>query len=1346
MKTRYYALPAIFGLIASLLLPFQPPATLSDQAPDTVVSQSATAVSSSTSSSLVTVTAAPSSSEGFSIASTLTQFRVTDGANVIPGSSIDVFLVEGQNESYVDGFEQPASGTIDFDLNDGVYYASVRPETVGNAPFARGVFDIVVDGASVTVTERGGAEVLPSGGIFDLVSPTSNLQGRILDSNGQPFVFENGAYIFIDLEKFDDDRFQFAGDYAFPNSEGYFNFKIDTLGTYRVKVFLTGFDDYANTNSSSFVVSDLSSLQSISTITPQAPDARFFLRTADGTTNLTAGELEVRFSDGEQLGWFSPSSSGQINIAFPAPGTYRIITEVARDGSTPNSARKSYDVSVTGTVGNFTVTVAGVTAESNGSFILRHGAPTLMGTVYNPDKTAVIRFNNVVPSGADGREMWDLSVNTDVLGQYAITLPEGTHFLTARAPWGQSEFGSSSRIGPIVVNSAGVATSVPAGMSATAFDITLRYPTWTGTVVEPGTTNVMTNVQVCFVPSRDSFEWICGDTDENGVWSITAPDNMTAFDENAELVISEFRNRQFAERRYTGAAELTSVLGAFSAGGRYGGIVVSPAVANLRIEVTLPDGTTPASNVWVGLDRQDEGWLGGSQTNGQGIASVSVNNPLDGFSVQVNIEHNAALNGTYAPVRKTFAANAPGIVGPDANGVFTVELSLEIPNFRGTVVSPGNSPEGQRNVWVEAFNTSIDRWVGGVVTDADGDFSMNLEAPVSGTYVYDLILNPPHNSAEFARKTYRVTVDSAGDVTDVEFGPIGGATDVTAVSEVYTMALNSPSVRGVVTNPSNQTVRDSWVTPLQQLANGYTEYLWQLGANSNRDGAFSMGLEDGDYLLEANVPWNNSGGLSRSARCAITVDQGVVTTQSGCVDNNGNVNLELRAPNLTFTLVDGNQQPVANAHVGVGLGDWFGWSQSNRNGEVSIFIDEPEIAAMNPSFTTGSTHKLRFWVDPPWGRSDIVRWECEATDQAPLCDDVPLLTMGTDFPTTSVFADVEFPEPNTTVTVRYPTVAGADNSNAPVGEGAWVGLFLERSDQCTGCREWLAGSNTNSAGVAAFNIPATVKDASSSRFAIEVNAPWGERGEYSPVFIGGLTFDQLNLQSFALATPNLGLTVLQPGGISAARWSWVGLEELNESDGFIGWISGSSVDRQGKTSLTLPANKRLKLLFFPGGGSEGVITECIVTTDANGIPTEVQNKCDAGGFTAATGDQITQLVLTLSAGNVTGVVTGVATGTPTVPGAVVYAEKYVGGVVVETQQTVTDSEGKYGLNLSPLASTGDKWVIKVFSVGRPGDARTWVSRTETAIDGSTDDDAILIPHTTDLNNSQTVNITLAEEV
>ena len=243
---------------------------------------------------------------------------------------------------------------------------------------------------------------------------------------------------------------------------------------------------------------------------------------------------------------------------------------------------------------------------------------------------------------------------------------------------------------------------------------------------------------------------------------------------------------------------------------------------------------------------------------------------------------------------------------------------------------------------------------------------------------------------------------------------------------------------------------------------------------------------------------------------------------------------------------------------------------------------------------------------------------------------------------------------------------------------------------------WIGGAETNSNGVAKFNVPV---DLQGRNFKVEVEAPWNQRNLYSRATYGPLTYEDLNEGEFALGTPNLVLTIKQKNKVSAASWSGIGVEEVdpNNSNSFVNWVTGTGTDQNGVAALTLDANKTFRITVYPGPESQGSRLSCVFATDAEGVVSKVDATCGGGGSVINKA-----ITLELSPGNVTGKVYRPGGAVP-LAGAIVFAEAYDAetdsAIAGLTAEAVTDKNGDYGLDLD----RNYNWKIKVFYVNLPGE-------------------------------------------
>jgi hypothetical protein len=687
--------------------------------------------------------------------------------------------------------------------------------------------------------------------------------------------------------------------------------------------------------------------------------------------------------------------------------------------------------------------------------------------------------------------------------------------------------------------------------------------------------------------------------------------------------------------------------------------------------------------------------------------------------VRAEASHNPQYSANYT---STFT-EVDFVAGQAVNGVYAATISLAVPNFRATVKTP-NGASTVPNSWVELFDGDTNKWIAGASSDQSG--AVNLRVPTSSdTATYQLRVNPAHNQqGSSARSTYDLSIQVNGTMTVSR-----GGVDVNPTGQPsrYELRLATPSVTGKVVKPDLAPVRDSWVVPIDS-ATGW--YLWELGTNSNQQGEFGMALNDGNYFVEASVPWNLTG-LAKSARCEVNVASGQMSLADQSCAANGGLQLQLRLPNLKFRLtksVDGEVSPVPFANVGVRVGNYSLNTQADRDGVVSLFLDEAEMfTAAERAWTAGwlrdSTLSdgidipLTFWVDPPWGDSEIVRWECQTGSSEPLCNELGLVglsnsdttgdpAMGTwSWSAPGDLGDVLFKAPNTRLTVFYP--GGTED----VGEGAWVSLFKERIEQWGTWREWIGGGNTNRDGVAAFNIPLADQG---STFSVEINAPWYQRNQYpSRVFQGvrlntassAFTFDIPGNGVFELPTKNLSLVVNQADSAGASRWAWVGIETVTLSGGVPSyqWLTGVGTDERGRAAVYIEPSLsyQYKLSVNPGPGSKGTRFSCYLEFDPGnpGVLVGADNPIVSGG--ASCGDPAAMLLeLTLSSGNTRGTVKNASSSA--IAGAIVIAE--ASGNV---QTTTTNSRGEYFFDLDPALS----WTIKVLYVN-PSDPNPYLHRKD----------------------------------
>jgi hypothetical protein len=974
-------------------------------------------------------------------------------------------------------------------------------------------------------------------------------------------------------------------------------------------------------------------------------------------------------------------ADGKFALSVDEPGTYRLRIE---SGGRPDLAL-TYSAA-------FTVTQANLQTFNQSFGNIEMNAPALAGSVLNIDGEPQSGSQVIAIDVATGQEMWEYAASTDSSGNWGMLLPAGTYKIYARPAWRDSTQGNSFEVTGVVVAADGQATVT--GFDADAIVLQLQPPTWSGTVVEDLSDDPavpISNASVCiFVVQDQRGSSSCTESNSEGRWALSKPSGFTGFNSDSTLTIRANQNPEFAEARFVGRVAIEAVLGVFDDEDTFQGIQLAPAVPNATF--TIKAGANAAVNAWVSvhvvLGGGNRQWIAGSNTDSLG--KVRFNLPTDKDFV-VEVQPNSGTD--FTAVRRAFDKEVL-----DSGPFDAPDISLGTPNLRGVVADPDGAPV--RDAWVEIYDISANEWIGGSGTNALGQFSLGLEVPDSDFTWYRITAHPSGSGSGnlLSRSTFFAKVSAEGPVVQL-FSSIESTTPISPESNIYTLALRAPTATGFVFLPNGTTpVRDSYVVPVDVDYNN--RQLWELGQNSRANGTFGLALEDGNYKVFANVPGQLSN-YSRSAMCSVAIAGGAVTSPtSDCVDANKNINLKLREPNLTFTLLEPLAQgesdqvrvPVANAHVGISVGEWYGWAQSSQDGTVSLLIDQDEIAENNPSWTRGSL-PIRVNVQAPDENSELASWQCSAGENKPVCSDSRLtpVTFGQNYTNGVInLGNIRFLGANTFVNVLT-----SDSDDPDPASRAWVSVFKQESG---GWTRYIASASTNSEGRAALYVDPAF-DTAGALFTVEIHPPWELRTTEARRTISGLTLAEVQDATFALARPNLTLTILQsPSDRRISRWSNVWIEEVYEDTfDYKAWVNGYGGDDSGVIPISLAENKTYRINVNPGPGSVGTRTSCIVSVAGDGSVSKVADQCSTGSEIASG-----TMDLKLSAGNFTGSVRLGSGGGDPANGAIVFAQARILGtetLVAEiTQETVVDSEGNYGLQLDPAYD----WEVRVFYVNPPG--------------------------------------------
>lgn len=1227
-----------------------------------------------------TNTAVPVSGDQFVVSPNVSNaiFRVvspTDSNARLNESNINLRIPNGDHLGGVGSYDQD----LGLFIPEGVFEMSVNTNTSG---YAAKTYSVTRAGSTITVTNSAGDVVAPVNGIYFVSPATPNVQFKIAEPGSQSAFLESA---WLDVFDFSSQQWVAHGDMW----SGVAGLSLAN-GKYTVRV--NPGNGVAGLAENTYVVEMISGQPTVKTqagVTVQANGDGIFIiepKSANVTLNIkhptTQAALlyshvqifeldEVRnFRD-----WvtFGNAQDGTAGISL-ADGHYGV--EVQAGGSGDSSlAQNRYELTVSGGVATELKTWAGVvvTASNDGSFVVYPKAANLLLKVVNPDApTQILRGSHV--NLRDNSNQWLPGGGVNNLGQVGLNVDDGTYTLEVN-PGGQSS-GLASKTYSVVVSNSGANVVVSDGSTAlvkdsatSVFTVSAASANIKFKIVDPadGTT----------VLEQADASLFRANGNQRGEWLAHSHGSNPGFAKGNGSYIVEIQAQgdedEFANEYYkvnvAGSVVTVSTLANVAIPAVNGVFAVSPAAANVSLTVINPTTNAPIYSSWVEVsDRSTNRWISGIGSN---RGNVSLNLPQGNYTVKVNPGGAGSLAAKSYDLDVSAGGVATVTGAPVADG--RIQLAAAAANVLLKVVSPNNQSKLLPYAHLSVHDAADNRWITGVGGNT-GNLALRLE---DGTY--NLQLDPGNVVDELlARKTYIVTVSNSGSSVAITNSDNQA---VSAVNGVFTLAVALPAITGIVQAPDADAqsgyvpVPNSWVEPFNTDTG---EYMWQNSSGSNSEGRFGIAVPDGSYSVAAQVPWNSGYNLAKSAPCAVTVASGAITTSvGGCVvsvSGQKSVQLNLRAPNVSFIVTDSEGTPLPNANVSMYFGGWHVWANANDEGRVSMFVDPAEIAAKNLG-VTGSVH-LRANIEPPYGSTTSVRYEC-SNGVGQLCSKLPQINLddtSIPFAVLSAIGTVPLQAPNTRVTVVNP-------QGTPVGEGAWVVLF---KDGQNGAREWIGSSNTGSNGQAVFNV-----NDETGTFTLEVNAPHGKRGQFASKTYSGLTYAQLDESTRALATPNLKLKVQQPavnGTNKAAKWSWVNIERINDQFNPTGWVPGSSTDDLGLASSFLDADGNYRLTVYPGGGSAGARTICDVTVAA-GVVSLIAGRCDAGAVS------VHGFTITLSRGNVTGLITAVDNTTP-LAGAIVVAERVDDSL--PDQQFTTGADGTYGFQLAQ----GD-WNIKVYYVNEP---------------------------------------------
>lgn len=1172
------------------------------------------------------------------------------------------------------------NGNYEFDLN--VWGSSQL--------FSRKFTVEVTDTATVVVKSDG--FTVSKDGIRHVVKPyTTNIKGRILDSNGNVYGSKANQYTYVNVQKYSSEasEWRYANYGTNVDVDGYFGLRVREIGKFRLIFEPQGSANVAQTVSSEFEITQSaldSFVKDFGDVKLNSPNFKIVVTNSDTGTALSNIYITMFKLSGDSdknkqyVKGIKSDGSGIASGYINEEGRYEFDIYPPWDNSVEGATRKTYISTVTkdsnnNFVMNFDL-VAGVTVV-DGITRLRLGGSNLRGVVYRSDGTTPVSGAQVLPYRvtAEGElPEWDKAVWTSNSGKWSLNLPVGVYKLKAQAPYEAIDLASSPRTGLISVATNGVVTSYPVGKEPLNFGINLTVPNWSGVLKAPTGDELIKNSSFClnYRVSGGNGRGECFRTDSQGRFGFSMPDDAL-FDSDTRLNFYD-PSGIYPELRLKGKTQIESVLGASGTG-----ITVRLPAANLLVTVT--GAGQPQKGVWVSVERPGVEWVGGQQTNDQGVSGIYSSNLTDAFQIGIWVPTKAsAINQEFVSTIKYYSAT--DITSAKTNGVFQSTVSLPVPNIKGAIRTPirtGVQSELASGAYLNVLDVERGEWVPGISVSADGTFAMFLRGGCCESKTYQLFVDPGYDKdgkrQGFVRKEYTIEVSTSNVATikDKRTNSVVGTETIQGV-QLSTIYLGTPNLTGVVMNPSNQPIANSEV-----YAWGKCQDWWGCYQYSNQSGQFGLSLADGEFTLGARTPWGNSE-FADSERCVISVSGDSITNKSGnCIQNDGKAKISLRDPNFTFTLKDG-ANPLRNAYIYFSIGGWGTQARTDNNGKVAILVNDQEIAANSQKYGTSTlTPYVSVWM---WGNEgDVIPWSCAAGDNKPICNQLSTYAIGTPFGTKAL-GEIQGATFNTRIKVISP-----DNTKT-VKNYAYVNII--RFDE--GYDNWFGWGETNDSGYARFYLE-TSSALVNAKFKVRVVPPYEHRNSLVEKTWdnagAGYTLAQLNNLELALGTPNLKLAVVAPNGSTPNRWGWYSLEIWDSQTATYNHVAGNGLDYSGLSAMNLLQSKKYRLVAYPGGGRSGSATTCIINSDSSTVITLVPNQCIGGSIAAGT------LTLALARGNVVGTVLA-PDGISPIVGAIVYANVVGANNEDKAVVTCTLSDGTYGMTLDP----GQQWDIKVFPANK----------------------------------------------
>jgi hypothetical protein len=634
---------------------------------------------------------------------------------------------------------------------------------------------------------------------------------------------------------------------ASTNSSGVASLYIDTSTVtqdIRVRVEVSGNREFSNgysTTTKTFTIAAVNAANGSfeGTVELDTPNFRGVLRepTVNGVAGANVPWSWVQLFDESSGNWLSGTNTNEsgvftMNIPKAAAGEtreYTVLVQPRWDSSGDSSKRQytvimdangiqsnsdaSKKVSIKGTTTPTLVT----SINSTDHFVLTLAAPNIKGTVVNPSSTGV-QDSWVVPiNSTTGEHLWQQGMHSTRVGNFAMTLLDGSYRIEANVPWNTSDLAKAAPCSVTVANGV-LATAANGGciQANGTLRLALRAPNVTFTLKNAGEP-----VAYAWISLSVGNWWTNASSNKDGKVSLFI-DRSAILAANPNLATGTHDIRVWVDPPHGSSnlvrwdcnsgdnKPLCSSLVDFNTANDYS--IINPfdvtmPQPNTKLRVT--DGTDGVANSWVSLFKFESNgstpgplsWIGGANTDSIGWASFDV----DTSTATVNTRYRVEVN----PPWDKKAIYSQKWYGNDNNGLTLAQVkdqtfTVGTPNLKLTVLSP----QAVANKWgwiglieVDSNNNWVN-WIGGFGLDNSGIAAVTLEA--NKRYRID---SHPANGRPGARTECYIQTDASSVVSKI--GSLCSAGSVPSLSgslNSMTITLNAGNLIGTVKDPSGNAV------------------------------------------------------------------------------------------------------------------------------------------------------------------------------------------------------------------------------------------------------------------------------------------------------------------------------------------------------------------------------------------------------------------------------------------------------------------------------------------------------------------------------------------------------------